>query len=111
MYQRTELGHRNKLKHKRVSNKRRRDMKRGLDTRLTSCDINDIYTRFDHKCFNCGAIERLEIDHHRPLSLGYGLTPKNAVLLCGACNVRKSNRLPEEFYTQEQVSRLAQLMP
>ena len=110
-YQATDRGHKNVLKHKKISKKRRRDRQRGVDTYLSIKILNDIRSRFNHQCFNCGASDKLEIDHHMPLSLGYGLTPQNAVLLCGICNNKKSNRLPEEFYTAEQISRLAQLMP
>lgn len=109
-YHSTESGRAVRKLHKKISRKRRRDMERGIDVLLTSHELSEIYRRFNNQCFNCRATERLEIDHHKPLSLGHGLTIHNAVLLCGTCNNAKSNKLPEQFYTTEQLLRLEQLM-
>ena len=69
-----------------------------------------VYERFNHKCFNCGSTNRLTIDHHYPLSLGYGLTLNNAVLLCRSCNSSKQDKMPQEFYTQEKLDILVSLL-
>ncbi|UUV17762.1 HNH endonuclease [Fusobacteria bacterium ZRK30] len=61
---------------------------------------------FEHRCFNCGSKKNLQIDHHMPLSLGYGLKigdMYNAVLLCKRCNNQKSSLLPTKFYTPSQL--------
>lgn len=48
-------------------------------------------------CVVCGSAERLEVDHVKPLSQGYGLLPGNAVMLCKSCNSRKWKRSLEEL--------------
>jgi 5-methylcytosine-specific restriction endonuclease McrA len=90
----------------RQRDRRRRERKRGLDLQLSTNDIRLIYERFDHKCFNCGTAERLEIDHHYPLSKGFGLSLENAVLLCRSCNAAKHTKLPEEFYSPDKLKLL-----
>lgn len=92
--------------HNQQAWRRRRERKRYLDMQFTHEDLQRVYERFDFKCFNCGSASNLCIDHHRPLSLGYGLTLNNAVLLCRACNASKSNRMPEEFYSQDKLKSL-----
>lgn len=69
------------------------------------------YTRklFENKCFKCSSTKDLYIDHNYPLSKGFPLTKNNAVLLCIKCNSAKNNKLPEEFYTQEQLNKLSTL--
>ena len=90
----------------RIPEIRRRERKRGLDLQLTPADIVQLHVRFEHKCFNCGSTNRLTIDHHRPLSRGFGLSLQNAVLLCSVCNSSKCNKLPEQFYRPEQLEQL-----
>lgn len=43
-------------------------------------------------CVLCGSTDDLSVDHVRALSLGYGLRPGNAVVLCGSCNSSKHNK-------------------
>lgn len=90
--------------------RRRRERKRMLDLRLTSQEVTLIYDRFGHSCFNCAVKQNLELDHHKPLSRGYGLSVNNAVLLCRSCNASKHSKKPENFYSQEQLQRLEQLL-
>lgn len=78
--------------------RRYRERKQLLDLKLSLQDIEIIYNRFSHQCFNCGSVDCLSIDHHRPLSLGFGLTINNAVLLCRSCNATKHDKMPEDFY-------------
>ena len=82
---------------------RRRERKIGLDAQFTPKDAKLIYERFNYRCFNCQSIKQLQIDHHRPLSCGYGLTLNNAVLLCKSCNASKNDKMPEDFYTPKQL--------
>jgi 5-methylcytosine-specific restriction endonuclease McrA len=89
---------------------RRRDRETGLASRLSLKEINQVYTKFNNRCYNCGTSSRLEIDHHKPLSSGYGLTLDNAVILCRACNASKKDKLPEEFYTEQQIATLATIL-
>lgn len=52
---------------------------------------------FGRRCVACGALQRIELDHHRPRSKGHGLL-HDAVPLCVRCNRRKGNKDPEAFY-------------
>ncbi|HAS79800.1 MAG TPA: hypothetical protein DCR90_02705 [Fusobacteriaceae bacterium] len=77
-----------------------------LDLNFTHTDSKWIKVLFKNCCFNCGSKKNLQIDHHLPLSLGYGLkfdNKYNAVLLCKKCNNKKSNLLPSKFYTLSQL--------
>lgn len=91
------------------SSRRRRELKRGIEYKLSKQSIRLIYKRFGSQCFNCEARNQLEIDHHYPLAKGYGLVIDNAVLLCKSCNVSKSDQMPESFYTQGQLEKLLTL--
>lgn len=60
-------------------------------------------------CVVCGISEKehqdkykssLEIDHVYPLSLGYGLEPGNATVLCKRCNVKKFKRTVDNLPIQ-----------
>ena len=52
----------------------------------------NVLLKYKHKCVKCGSIEKLEIDHIKPVSKG-GLSQfKNLQILCKACNVKKSNK-------------------
>ena len=86
--------------------RRRRERKHNLDLKLTKVDVQYIYARFYYRCFKCSNPENLQIDHHYPLSKGFGLSLKNAVLLCKQCNISKRDKLPEEFYTINQLIEL-----
>jgi len=90
--------------------RRRRERKYNLDLSFSKENSEMIYDSFNHKCFNCGAAKSLGIDHHYPLSRGYGLKPENAVLLCRACNASKGNKMPEDFYSKKQLLDLAQIL-
>ncbi|MBZ4683083.1 MAG: hypothetical protein PWP46_1713 [Fusobacteriaceae bacterium] len=90
-----------------INNKKYRNY---LDKNFTKNDKEYIFHIFDNKCFNCGSKKNLEIDHHYPISKGYPLKYKNrynAVLLCQNCNNKKSNILPENFYSKSQIETLA----
>ena len=98
-YKKTDKGRRTTLK----ASIRRRDLSKGFDIRLTAENINEIYSRFNNQCFNCGSKNNLTIDHHKPLSGGFGLSIDNAVILCNPCNASKCDRMPQEFYKPYQL--------
>lgn len=62
------------------------------------------------KCFRCGKDIKLCLDHHIPLSKGGQLTPGNVMILCNSCNSRKGNRLPEDFYTEDELYNISILL-
>lgn len=68
------------------------------------------FDKFGNMCFNCRTEEGLTIDHHMPLSSGYALKESNAVALCRSCNSSKGVKLPEEFYTTDQLIELNKLL-
>ena len=91
----------------RVSRLRRRGKKHGVVEMFTIMDFEQVFARFDNKCFNCGTQDRdLQVDHHVPQHLGVPLTYQNAVILCDKCNATKGTQNPEDFYTAEQLDRL-----
>lgn len=89
---------------------RRRDRALGLDAKLNLNEIKNLYLKFNNKCFNCGSINHLEIDHHRPLASGHGLSIDNAVILCRSCNASKRDKSPEEFYSQDRLLQITQIL-
>lgn len=70
------------------------------------------FNLFDNRCFKCGLSERnrLAMDHHIPIARGGHFVPGNLVALCLFCNNSKSDKLPEAFYTQEELERLQPLL-
>ena len=92
---------------KRDKRHKRNDRNRIKDLDFTKEDRKIIFKKFDNKCFNCGSKKKLTIYHHYPLEKGYGLKNSdgsyNAVLLCSKCNMKKSNKMPENFYTPLQI--------
>jgi len=84
----------------------RRQRKNNVFESFSRILVIQTYSKFNYKCFNCSTTENLTIDHHYPLSKGFALTINNAVLLCRSCNSSKHNKLPESFYSPEQLSDL-----
>lgn len=64
---------------------------------------DDIWNRFDRKCFNCAqqleTQKKMHLDHTRPLALLWPLDG-TATCLCGSCNSEKRDRSPATFYTK-----------
>jgi hypothetical protein len=75
------------------------DLKFNLDNNYSAQDEDITRQLFNHSCFICGSKNSLQIDHHNPLSSGFGLSITNAVLLCKSCNCTKSDKSPNEFYS------------
>ena len=90
-------------------------VKRKRKRRARQMKVQEFYTvqdeqytmhLFSHKCFNCGKIEDLCIDHVYPLSKGFALTRTNACILCNFCNCSKGSKMPYEFYSIEKLIEL-----
>jgi len=103
-------GHRRCRQCRRTQSRKRRECLRRLDGTYTSDD--EVLTRdiFGHRCFKCHTSYDLTIDHHMPLSQGFGLSICNAVLLCRKCNSAKNGKLPSDFYTAEELDLLTDLL-
>ena len=94
------LSERSRQREKR---RQRSALKRQLKESYTIQDEAYTISLFNHCCANCGSTDRLQIDHHNPLSKGNVLSKNNAVVLCISCNSGKRDKLPEEFYTPEKL--------
>jgi hypothetical protein len=72
-----------------------------------------IWLRFDKRCFNCGKVlasprRDMDVDHTLPLAYLWPLD-ESATCLCKACNSKKHDRFPYEFYdTDEKLRELAE---
>lgn len=89
-----------------ANEQRRRERVLATKTTFSKTDYQLVYSRFSNQCFKCGKVDRLCVDHHYPLAKGYKLEHTNAVLLCKSCNSSKRDRLPEEFYSSEELKKL-----
>lgn len=73
---------------------------------------NDIFERFDGRCFKCGTAlaspSNMHLDHTRPLALLWPLD-ETATALCPTCNSEKRDRPPSEFYTPAELEMLSDL--
>lgn len=70
-----------------------------------------IWKRFHKKCFNCGKpleIADIALDHTMPLAYLYRMD-ESATCLCSACNSKKSDTFPVDFYTNEQLVELSSI--
>ncbi len=88
--------------------RKRRARKSQVNENYTQIDEQITYIAFGHQCFKCGNSKTV-IDHHMPLSLGYPLTIFNAVPLCQHCNSYKHTKLPQYFYTPEELKRIEEI--
>lgn len=52
------------------------------------------------KCAACGSVDRLQLDHIEPVTLGGETHPNNLQLLCQPCNLRKGERTIDYRGTQ-----------
>jgi len=76
---------------------RRREVLAGVWMPLPSGYVERAFKIFEGRCVRCGAVERLELDHHQPLGQGHALLG-NSVVLCRSCNAMKHASCPEAFY-------------
>jgi hypothetical protein len=72
----------------------------------------DIFWHFEGRCFKCGtafATEKsMHLDHTRPLALLWPLD-RTATALCATHNSEKRDRAPADYYTADELRRLAGL--
>ncbi|MCX5618673.1 hypothetical protein NQF86_08375 [Bombella sp. TMW 2.2543] len=74
---------------------------------------DDIWKKFDRKCFNCSTTlptaRAMHLDHTRPLAYLWPLD-ETATALCKSCNSLKRDRMPSEFYIKPgQIELLAKI--
>jgi hypothetical protein len=72
----------------------------------------DVFDRFGGACFKCGKkFDRqhpMNLDHTRPLALLWPLD-EHATALCKDHNSQKRDRTPNEFYSDEELRKLAKI--
>lgn len=79
-------------------------------------DQKELFKRFESKCFKTGKALDINdrgswaIDHTLPSRWLYPLTEHNATLLSTEANNNKRDRWPSEFYTNEEMKRLAGIL-
>ena len=71
---------------------------------------SDVFERFDRRCFKCGSVfvsaRDMQLDHTRPLALLWPLDG-TATSLCVTHNSEKRDRAPGDYYTEDELVRLA----
>lgn len=78
-------------------------------------DIEDLFNRFEHKCFKTGKPLNIndrdswEIDHIMPSLYLWPLTFNNAALLSKEANNSKKAKWPSEFYTNGELINLSKI--
>lgn len=86
---------------------------KGVNQRI---NIKGLFERFDSRCFKTGKVLDISdrsswaIDHTLPSRWLYPLSEHNATLLSTEANNNKRDRWPSEFYTNEELKRLARIL-
>ncbi|KKR15344.1 MAG: hypothetical protein UT43_C0002G0001 [Parcubacteria group bacterium GW2011_GWC1_39_29] len=76
-------------------------------------NLEELFKRFDSKCFKTGKVLNINdrhfwaIDHILPSRWLYPLSYSNAALLSKEANDNKRDKWPSEFYTNEELKKLA----
>lgn len=86
-----------------VAGQRRRARNRNAEGSFRIADVRNIIKLQKNKCAYCRVSfdkEKYHIDHIMPLARGGSNYPKNIQILCGPCNLRKSDKDPMEFSRQ-----------
>jgi hypothetical protein len=97
------------------SSVRRRIADLFLDEENESIDFNDLFKRFDGKCFKTKIKLDIEdrnswaIDHILPSKYLYPLKKENAALLSKEANNNKRDSWPSKFYTNNELIELARI--
>ena len=61
---------------------------------------NEVKTRDQGQCRNCGSTYAIQIDHIKPYSHGGKTVTSNLQLLCRNCNQRKSNKRENAMFSR-----------
>ncbi len=70
-----------------------------------------VWEKFGRRCFNCETLLELaevRLDHTRPLAYLWPID-EHATCLCEACNNHKKEQFPVDFYSDDQLHRLAEI--
>lgn len=97
------------------SSSKRRAAELLLEGENEAVNIGELFERFESRCFKTGVLLNKDdrkswaIDHILPSRWLYPLSSQNAALLSAKANGAKSDKWPSDFYTNEELIRLAQL--
>ena len=94
----------------RKAARKRRAIKAKIKQVYSKQDELKTRTAFNNLCFKCQSALKTSIDHHFPLSKGFALSLSNAVLLCKSCNSSKGNKLPDQFYSKEELATINKIL-
>ena len=78
-------------------------------------DLQNLFDRFDHRCFKTKALLDISdrnswaLDHILPSKYLYPLTRQNAALLSRSANENKRDKWPSQFYTNNELIELAKI--
>lgn len=95
--------------------KRRRAAELLLEGQDEPIDFEDLFRRFDGKCFKTGKSldikkrKTWDIDHILPSAYLYPLSVQNAALLSSEANQAKRDKWPSQFYTNQELVNLSRL--
>ncbi len=91
--------------YERAEVRKRREMRRKIDT-LWTTEMEHLLRKVFDRCAVCGKTQQehlytwgtsLHVDHVNPLNLGNTLVPGNATVLCNSCNASKSTKSLDEL--------------
>jgi len=86
-----------------------------VESQNVPIDFEDLFKRFNSKCFKTGKVLKIEdrstwaLDHILPSKYLYPLTVENAALLCSEANNNKRDIWPSKFYTNNELIELAKI--
>lgn len=98
--------------HREAAQKRRMYLDLSASTRINS---EEVYKRFEYRCFKCqknlrnATARERPLDHTLPAVFLWPLTTENATLLCREHNGEKSGKWPSDYYLDNELRRLAVL--
>lgn len=77
----------------------RRAMLRGAEGIHTQEDVLKQYALQEGRCYYCNVEvgNKYHVDHFHPIAKGGSNWPDNIVISCKACNLKKGDKLPEEW--------------
>lgn len=97
--------------HREAAQKRRMYLDLSGSSKINS---KEIFERFEYRCFKCKVDLRnvddekeRPLDHTLPAVFLWPLTTENATLLCRLHNGEKSGKWPSEYYSGEELKKLA----
>lgn len=81
-----------------IASKNRKALKRGAVGQYSLKDVQNIFANQRGRCFWCHVVlTNYHHDHYIPIAKGGTNDASNIVLSCPSCNLRKHDKLPDDF--------------